>query len=403
MAEIKSDNLYITTLIEKIKTSVTGDFEYYFNLSTGCNWYDTDCLNKAPGELINRIKEFLENLINGIKKGLFKAASNLVEEFQKIFNTLGDLIRDPFKTAQEIFKQAQNIIEGIKNLLGNLGNLSKVVFQNVQDFFTGGRQDRIFALGNSIGLFIGERVGNSIKGFLTGGPVAAMAGVITSIVEKAKEAWNFVVKTASLVGEKIKIGISKVEVFFSKLRGNGGLNVSEIRKLDVDKINNLKLFVDGKASEFRKAVIGINKNTFDAVEAGGVKLSKSGDYRDLAIIELEKSGKNLNTLGKDIGGRSNVIANHMISDVGAKMFPKQVAEILKDKGLSNINDPKNINWLSRATNTAHGQACSNNCTQLMQDAVKQGREVTKAEVLQIFSDAQKKYPPLAKNPGGIEF
>ena len=229
--EVSSDNIDIGELIETIKNNLGEDFNYYFKLEYNCDWWNAGCHKQNAESIIRKLKEFLEHLINGIKNGLIKAAQNLIEEFQKLFNRLQDLIKDPYKAVQDVINEAKNIWNGIWELINNLGGLAKLLYNNIKDFFSGSRTDRIYALGKAIGIQIGEKIGDSIKGALTGGPVAAIASVIKRIIEETKKAFSFVIKTAQLIGKKIKFGSNKIQASIVKFGFRIGFDFKSSRKL----------------------------------------------------------------------------------------------------------------------------------------------------------------------------
>jgi murein DD-endopeptidase MepM/ murein hydrolase activator NlpD len=230
--EVKSNQVDISNLVNQIKNSLGEDFNFYFKLANNCDWANVGCHRQNAETLINRLKEFLENLIIGIKNGLIKASQNLVEEFQKLFNNLSNLINDPIKAVTEVVNEAKKIWDGIWELISNVANFVKVIAGNISDFFIGSSKDRIQALGKSLGLFLGERLINTVKGWLTGGPVAAIASVIMGIVTKAKEALSFVITvTKAFIGKIFQFGKNKIEAIFVNVGYKLGFKIKDTKKL----------------------------------------------------------------------------------------------------------------------------------------------------------------------------
>jgi murein DD-endopeptidase MepM/ murein hydrolase activator NlpD len=251
LASLDSDQIDVTSIIDKIAGNLRDDFNYYFKLTTSCDWYNVDCHKANAVNLIEKVKRFLELLIRGMINGLSKAGSNLVQEFQNIFNTLKDLINDPVKTITEAVKEVQKMFENVLAMISKAGDFLKIVVNNIKDFLLGDRESRITSLGSAFGLFIGEKIADAVKGALSGGPIAAIANVIKGIFDKLKDIAKVVIKTIQLVGERIAIGVSGVLLTIKKSITNRiGILVSEIRKYSLEAIEGLPIS-QGSKTYFR--------------------------------------------------------------------------------------------------------------------------------------------------------
>jgi Peptidase family M23/Bacterial EndoU nuclease len=256
IGELDSNQIDIKVLINDILRVLQGDISGYSNL-TKCMSEESKCSNSSIPAVEN-LKKFLEHLFRGILKGLQNTAQDLYKQFIEFSNQIISLLYDPIKTILEIGNKVGEIWKTIQSLIGDISKLTQLLFKNISDFFDKSSDQRIEALGKSIGLFAGDRLATSLQGALTGGPIGAIALTLTKISEKVSEPVKFSIKSSELVNKSIKIYSKDIKIIKNKNFKTGAdykellaIESEDIKKLNISS-ENKTLLLDLKTFKYPK-------------------------------------------------------------------------------------------------------------------------------------------------------
>jgi hypothetical protein len=293
--ELADDILDASSIVDGVKDAIVGDLQRLIETQACPTWWDVGCQVNELKKVIERLRQWLENIIQGIIDGLVSAAQDAINKVKELYTKLENLLKGSFNP-QEIIDDVKAVFTTIRDILNDPSILIKMVGQMLDKFINNDTNGRAHAIGLFLGSKLAEKIIDAVSN-ATLGFFAIFKTIFTELLSLVKRTGKIFISTVGLVGKRIRVGSRKIEVSIEKIANTIGVssdglwssgNESEI----LDKISNLKPALVGtpklKAERYENILktidpsIGLGSTgrtqANNLAEQIGMKSVKKGDF-----------------------------------------------------------------------------------------------------------------------------